>query len=45
MRKHEGNQSREGVFICDTRHADFHKIFCLDFLGLYNIYTENSFLT
>ena len=35
----------EGVFVCDKTHVDFHKTsFCLDFLTLYNIYIENSFV-
>ena len=25
MTKHEGNHSREGVFICDKTHVGFHK--------------------
>ena len=43
-KSHKGNHGREGVFICDERHADFLQNFCLDFLGLYNTYIENSFV-
>ena len=41
--KHKENHSREGVFICDKTRR-FSQNFCLDFLGLYNIYIENSFV-
>ena len=37
MNKTKGNHSREGVFICDKTHVDFHKTF-RDFLLIQHLY-------
>ena len=35
--KHKGNHSREGVFICDKTHVDFHKTFA----AIFSAYTTS----
>ena len=35
--KHKGNHSREGVFICDKTHVDFHKTFA----SIFSAYTTS----
>ena len=41
MTKHKGNHNRSSGFISVIKHI--LQNFCFDFLGVYNIYTENSF--
>ena len=37
--KHKENYSREGVFICDKTHVDFHKTFA----SIFSAYTTSIF--
>ena len=39
LAKHKENHSREGVFICDKTHVDFHKTFAL----IFSAYTTSIF--
>ena len=39
MSKTQKNHSREGVFICDKTHVDFHKTFA----SIFSAYTTSIF--